>query len=220
MGAFFVTKSTLFNEVVSCKPDLELTDDDTDQVSRYLVLSKNTIHPPTKSSNQSIHPFKSSIHSNHSNNQSTFNYNQQIQLKQSLITYLVTDGWNFAITLTFNRTTTHKNAQKKLAIWNGRLNKKLYGPKWRERNKSVFFYAFPEKIDSNYHYHLLCRVDKDLIEKVYFHSPIIWKKLVRSSECHIKKLITDQAQADWVEYITKELWNKLNYDNFVISEGG
>lgn len=105
--------------------------------------------------------------------------------------------------------------------WDARMNRALYGPKWRKHtDELIWSFAFLEKPSANPHWHLLLRLGEPDGEKrerqsaklEEFASPI-WQRLVRSGDADVRKI--DGGQMKVAHYLTKELKGTIQYEDFV-----
>lgn len=111
----------------------------------------------------------------------------------------------------------------RLRAWDARINRKLIGPKWRQRREDrIRGFYFLEKPVSNPHWHGLvqffppwpeCREEYEL--QFDLCSPEIWKQLVPTGTVDIQKIV---CQRRVIEYAVKSLDNNISYSNFVIPD--
>lgn len=110
----------------------------------------------------------------------------------------------------------------RLRQWDARVNRALYGPKWRKHyDELIWFSAFLEKPRTNPHWHLLLRFvgrtgsDKSgEFEIIGDLADRVWLKLMPSGSVNVQE-INDSSRERVVTYVAKELWHKLQYNEFV-----
>jgi len=129
------------------------------------------------------------------------------------------------VTLTFNQSNAKSSEQKldyarhKLKYFHAKLDRCLLGSDWNKKPKEdrTFFIAFPEKIETNIHYHLLMTLDEKHHMKFKENAEKIWKKIVDSGTFDAK-LLKDAPDANgYKSYVTKEQNKSLNFNSFIIS---
>jgi hypothetical protein len=140
------------------------------------------------------------------------------------------EGWEFDrfITLASNDVmlADEKGTQtmrRKLRLWDARINRKVAGPKWRQRREDrIWSFFFLEKAHSNPHWHGLIQFFPPWPEcaKAYADSfdewaPIYWKRLVPSGTVD-NQIIKNQKNVS--DYVTKALNHRVSYENFVLPD--
>ncbi|MGB4107665.1 MAG: hypothetical protein WBK55_07695 [Alphaproteobacteria bacterium] len=125
------------------------------------------------------------------------------------------DSQNFThfMTLVFNRPETLDSARDKLKKFHANIDRRILGTNWYKKppEERTFFIAFPEHIQSNLHYHLLTRVNREHIERFEQHAPDVWETLVKSGSIDI------QPFTGRLDYCLKEQYKDQNYRAFIIS---
>jgi len=106
-----------------------------------------------------------------------------------------------------------------LKEWDGRMNRKLAGPKWAERKEDrMWAFYFLEKPAANPHWHGLVRLTPapGMLEKQKemfdLHAERIWKKLVPSGTVKSLPIFDQRGVAD---YVAKSLPYAVSYEHFV-----
>lgn len=134
--------------------------------------------------------------------------------RQVLIDWINESECTHAVTLVFNQQISLEKAAKDLGGLFFRFDKEILGKKaykQASRKRSLFF-AFPEHIESNLHFHLALRLPGiadlpkvwmkwDGISKLEKH----WKNITKSRGNLVSQEISSN---DWAHYLTKEI--KLN----------
>jgi hypothetical protein len=130
------------------------------------------------------------------------------------------------VTLTFNQR-YHYQADRileysrdKLKFFHAKLDRRLLGSKWYKKpnEERTFFMAFPEKITSNMHYHLLMSVPEYHYEKFHHCAQPTWLNIMQSGTYDCQKLdATIPNSGGYASYVTKEQYNPVNFNNMVVS---
>lgn len=109
-----------------------------------------------------------------------------------------------------------------LKQWDARVNRALIGPKWTKRpDERIIWFAFPEKLDVNPHWHLLLEVDPlaetlsrrwrtDNLSRIARNE---WLRLVPSGSFDCQAV----ASADVIDYVLKCMTAGSYIEQFVVS---
>lgn len=109
-----------------------------------------------------------------------------------------------------------------LRRWDAIVNRKLNGPKWAKRpDERLLWFAFPEKLDRNPHWHLLAQVDPTIephrrserTEQLPAIAQRSWGLVCPSGSFDCQAL--DPQPFTW--YATKGLLDEENLERFVFS---
>jgi hypothetical protein len=142
-------------------------------------------------------------------------------LKKALRKHLDTYHFDFFITANFNRETGFESGRKLLNKWHLKVDRKLFGKYWwrMKAEDRTFFFAFPEigGKSGGFHYHLLLKLPANRKEEFSTIGPEIWKQLVPSGDLDIQRPIEEISQKKTKSYSIKDVWQKLNYENFIVS---
>ena len=153
------------------------------------------------------------------------NYIQNRHLAKALVTWLNALNFTHFLTLTFNTSDYHKPqdtlqfARNQLRDFHKRLDRRLLGSRWYKKSKEqrTFFIAFPEKIATNMHYHLLVRIN-DVNEKKFNEcAEKIWKTVVPSGTFDCKILRHAPDAKGYASYVTKEQHKVMNFNHTIVS---
>lgn len=100
-------------------------------------------------------------------------------------------------------------------LWDARLNRRLYGPKWLAHyDELLFWFAFIEKPVINPHWHLLVRLeDAGKAASLIEHAEPIWKKLISSGTANVQAIREKPERV--ADYVAKELGRELQYNEFI-----
>lgn len=153
------------------------------------------------------------------NDQHVLPFGQRSASIKALQCWLGERKFTHFITFNFNGPTSLASGRNALKNFHARLDRKLLGRNFNKLpadDRSLFF-AFPEHVESNLHYHALLRCP-DMRLSV-FGLGGIWERLVPAGDVHIIKM-EDKAPEDLervARYISKEAWKPSAYDGFIIS---
>jgi hypothetical protein len=142
------------------------------------------------------------------------------QMNEVNLSWVKRQNFTHVVTLAFNRPTTLNAGRASLRKFHARLDRALLGPKFFKKPKieRSFFYAFPEKINSNFHYNMLLRVNADYVDKTTAIIAEKWSKVVISGSVDVK-LVTNAYDYDGLlHYQTKEqTYNRTSYQSYILS---
>lgn len=142
------------------------------------------------------------------------------ELRAKLETYAFT---NF-ITLTSNhQELSEQRMRSLLKQWDARINRFLVGPRWQKRpDERLFWFAFPEKVCVNPHWHLLAQSDpttvlspsrENRLEKLETQAKREWFRLLPAGSADIQPIDSSTV----IGYATKALSNADHFDRFIVS---
>ncbi|WP_223476568.1 hypothetical protein [Oricola indica] len=124
--------------------------------------------------------------------------------------------------------TTHDNTlspevlRSRLRAWDARVNRELYGPKWRKHaDELLWYFAFLEKPNSNPHWHLLLRVvgrwgsdgSRDY-KKLPLAVRDAWGAVMPSGTVDVQEIRAGTYKTV-NEYVAKELAGAIQYEHFL-----
>ncbi len=127
---------------------------------------------------------------------------------------------DFFVTANFNRDTNIESARNALKSGGARIDRRLVGKHWSKKpvEERIFFYAAPEHIHSNLHWHIMLSVpDEDKKKHFKWIAANYWKQLVPSGSMDIQLITSAADNAKASSYVAKELWRQENIDAFLIS---
>ena len=133
--------------------------------------------------------------------------------RQALMECINEQEFNVAVTLNFDfkclHTLSPANTKKTLRAWDAAINRKLLGKNWRKKeDQHIEYFAFVEKQEEDPHYHLLVKVPEHELKYFAEQAKITWQKLKTADKTDKGvKISILYNQADWLDYITKELTN-------------
>ena len=150
----------------------------------------------------------------------SMNTNQHIPFTTSILyklgEHLSSYEFDYFVTLSFNDYHSVTVARDKVKAFQARMDRKLLGRKWYKKPTTdrLFFIAFPEHINSNFHYHLLLKFPKCPIEIMAKHMiDCMWKDIVPKGSTNTQLIQNDGC----IQYCLKEQYKSQNYGSFIIS---
>lgn len=108
-----------------------------------------------------------------------------------------------------------------LKEWDARVNRKLNGPRWTKRpDERLVWFAFPEKIDVNPHWHLIAQVDpwiestgrQERTINLAILAEKIWLELLPRGSFDCIEIKDDRV----IEYVTKNSNLEECLEKFVV----
>lgn len=147
-------------------------------------------------------------------------YTQNKELQVAARNFITSSNSDFFVTANFNRSTSIEGARKALKRWGAMIDRKLVGKHWSKKpaNERVFYYAAPEHLHSNLHWHMMLSVP-DGVEKKQFVliAENYWKQIVSSGSMDIEIIDSNTDNIRTSSYSAKMLWMQENYNQFLIS---
>ncbi|MFN4895006.1 MAG: hypothetical protein ACK5HO_04415 [Pseudomonadota bacterium] len=146
-------------------------------------------------------------------------YTERKELQAALRSFLVNLDLPLFVTLAFNKSLSIAKAQKLLNEFHYQIQKSLWGKKFYRipAEQRIFFIAFPEHIDSNIHYHLMLKVPPRYRVLFQIHAQNALSRVLESADLKIEEPQSPEDVIKTKFYSTKDLFNELNYEHFVIS---
>ncbi|MAK61597.1 MAG: hypothetical protein CMK09_11505 [Ponticaulis sp.] len=140
---------------------------------------------------------------------------QQKQVELEFKKFLHDQPVSHFVTLVFNEDRSVSLAHRKLRDWHARVDRALLGPKWAKREKSdrTLFFAFPEHIQTNIHYHLLVRPALTRTQIAFEEiAETAWNYLVPAGSIRVLPITRKRGVID---YVTKDIFR--NFEHAVFS---
>lgn len=116
----------------------------------------------------------------------------------------------------------YQSMRSLLKRWDARVNREINGPKWAARpDERLIWFAFPEKMDVNPHWHLVVQVDPEIkmlrrAERTK-QLPLIgekhWLKLVPRGSFDCQSVESSEVN----RYVTKMSADETHFNKFVMS---
>jgi len=150
---------------------------------------------------------------------------QSNDVRKALPNWLKGLSFTHFVTLAFNQKMSAKPkyileySRDKLRHYHAKLECRMYGKHWhlKPQSKRLFYVAFPEKILSNMHYHLLMKISPLHEEKFNQYAGDIWRKVVKSGTFDSKPFETAINADGYLSYVSKDQYLPLNFNNTIIS---
>lgn len=108
-----------------------------------------------------------------------------------------------------------------LKLWDARVNRELNGPRWQQRpDERLVWFAFPEKMEVNPHWHLMVEVDPEIETPSRAERtgrlPLIgekhWLRLVRQGSFDCQPVDSSGV----IDYVTKLSAQETHFENFIV----
>lgn len=147
---------------------------------------------------------------------------QRQRMRQELRKKLRDYDFTYFITLASNHQPLgYSRMRSLLKEWDARVNREINGPKWAKRpDERLVWFAFPEKIDVNPHWHLIVEVDpyiesatrEDRTQRLPEIAHMHWLSLVRQGSFDCQSVESSGV----IGYITKMSAEKSDFEKFVV----
>jgi hypothetical protein len=126
--------------------------------------------------------------------------------------------WQYFVTGNLNRETNWLGAKRLLRDWHGGVDRRLLGGRWHKTpKKRTFFVAAFEGAETNYHWHMMLRLNCDRAARFEKIAPVVWQEIVPSGSMDIQKVRGDDGASRASTYATKELWKQDRIEALVLS---
>lgn len=143
------------------------------------------------------------------------------ELIREMRAFLKAQDFDLFGTIAFNRETTVDGLRRRLKRFHQHVDRSLLGKRFDKRppQERTLFFAFIEHRTSNLHLHLMIKVPPGtaMTERYSWVAPRKLKKLLPKADLKLSPLreMTDLYRT--VDYSTKELWERANFEDFIIS---
>ena len=119
------------------------------------------------------------------------------------------------VTLVLNRETNLLVGTRCCLEFGRRLERRTHGKNWARYPKELrfSFYAFPEHMLSNFHYHVLLVGPPNMCEAAIEHGNEIWRKLTETGHAHVDWFKNQRAAA---RYCVKAVKHVNAFENVVV----
>ncbi|AHD08230.1 hypothetical protein [Phaeobacter gallaeciensis] len=144
------------------------------------------------------------------------------RIRQELRTKLLDYDFTHFITLASNHQPLgYLRMRALLKEWDARVNREINGPKWGKRpDERLVWFAFPEKMDVNPHWHMIVQVDQDIesstraerTERLFEIGHMHWLSLVRQGSFDCQGV----ESAGVIQYIAKMSAEETHFNKFVV----
>ena len=146
-------------------------------------------------------------------------YDRRTELKEAVRQLVVSTDPKLFITAAFNDYASPERARNILRKFHRNVDYKFYGKSFyaADKSKRTFFFAFPEHLTSNFHYHLLLTPPLNKTERFIEVANPVWKKLCPLGNLKIDFIETEVDLRKISFYSTKDCFIERNFENFIIS---
>ena len=146
-------------------------------------------------------------------------YNNRQELKEALRTLVLSTEPKVFATAVFNDYASPERGRAAMKRLHAKIDLKLFGRYFYKTaaKKRTFFFAFPENISSNLHYHLLVRPPANKIERFINVAPKVWQDICPQGNLKLALLSTEEDRQKVSFYSTKDTFIEKNFENFIIS---
>lgn len=117
-----------------------------------------------------------------------------------------------------------RTGYNKVKEFHARVDRGVLGKYWHLKpyEERTLFIAFPEHLESNFHYHLLAKVPADKKIEFLVQARKAWSNLVPSGSIQVGNnndlfLKTELDRIKTLLYATKNIWNEKSLEDFIIS---
>ncbi len=143
----------------------------------------------------------------------------KIELKEAIRQLVLSTDPKIFGTLVFNDYASVERGRYALRKLHGRIDRKLFGKGFSKISSGsrTFFFAFPERITSNLHYHLYIRPPVGKLDRFIEVAPDLWKKICPSGNLDLDPISSEESLRKGSYYITKDCFMERNFENFIIS---
>lgn len=146
-------------------------------------------------------------------------YEKRKELKEAIRQLAVSTNPKFYVTAVFNDFSSIEGARRTLKKFHRNIDYRFYGRSFYKttKDKRTFFFAFPEHLDSNFHYNLLLTPP---IPKTNLFLEIAnreWIKVCPKGNLLIVPIGTEEVMRMTSYYSTKDCFIERNFENFIIS---
>ncbi len=144
------------------------------------------------------------------------------RMREELRTKLCSYDFTHFITLASNhQPLRYPRMRSLLKEWDARVNREINGRKWTQRpDERLVWFAFPEKIDLNPHWHMIVQVDQNIefseraarTQRLSEIGHMHWLSLVRQGSFDCQSVESSRV----IEYITKMSAEETHFEKFVV----
>jgi hypothetical protein len=146
-------------------------------------------------------------------------YDRRKELKEAIRQLVHSTHPKVFATAVINDFSSPERARNLIKRFHKNVDYTFYGKNFYRVSKSkrTFFFAFPEKLNSNFHYHLLLTPPIGKTEHFIEIANPIWKKLCPAGNIKIDLINTEEDLRKVSFYTTKDCFIEQNFENFIIS---
>ena len=153
------------------------------------------------------------------NNESICFAENKKELKEAIRQLVISTNPRVFGTAAFNSYASVERGRSTLKRAHGQIDRKLFGPCFKHIpiKDRTFFFAFPERISANLHYHFYIRPPAGKLDRFMEVAPKIWKTICPSGDLHLDLILFETDLQKGSYYITKDCFIERNFENFIIS---
>ena len=146
-------------------------------------------------------------------------HNNRQELKEALRKLVLSTEPRIFATAVFNDYASPERGRAAMKRLHAKIDLKLFGRYFYKTTpeKRTFFFAFPENINSNLHFHLLIRPPQDRTERLLAVAPHIWKTICPQGNLKLDLLSSEEDRQKVSFYSTKDSFIEKNFEHFIIS---
>lgn len=144
------------------------------------------------------------------------------RMRQELRTRLLDYDFTHFITLASNHQPLgYPRMREVLKAWDARVNREINGRRWAKRpDERLVWFAFPEKLEVNPHWHMIVQVDPDIenearaarTERLSEIGHKHWLSLVRQGSFDCQSIESPEV----IRYITKMSADNTHFEKFIV----
>ena len=153
------------------------------------------------------------------NNESNCFADNKKELKEGIRQLVLSTNPQIFATTVFNDYASLERGRYSLRKLHGRIDRKLFGKGFSSipMKLRTFFFAFPERITSNLHYHLYVRPPIGKLDRFMEVAPKLWEQICPSGNLKLDLITSETDLRKGSYYITKDCFMEMNFENFIIS---
>lgn len=147
-------------------------------------------------------------------------YRYSAKRTQAMVQWFADNDYNYFVTLAFNQKSTSADyARNTLKRFSARLDRVLLGSDWCKKpcHERTAFFAYPEHMSSNFHYHLVMVVNEKDKQDIATVIDKCWQNLVYSGSTDVQCFTDHETPEKGVKYCLKDQIKNENYENFIVN---
>jgi hypothetical protein len=146
-------------------------------------------------------------------------HNNRQELKKALRELVLSTEPRVFATAVFNDYASTDRARSALRRLHANLDRKIFGRYFYKTapQKRTFFFAFPEHVRSNLHFHLMIRPPANSTDRLLTVAPAIWKKICPQGNLKLCPLDREDDLRMTSYYSVKDSFIEENFERFIIS---
>lgn len=148
-----------------------------------------------------------------------FSYAERAATREALVEWILEQEPTHFLTLNFNETVEEQMARRLLGKFLQRIDRKLLGPRYAKLpHRRTWAIAFSEHPSSNFHWHCICRFDRQKRLKtrdLKTTAGSTWEEMWSRGQLDLQRI--SYSSNLLMKYVTKDMFRDGNYNRFVIS---